>query len=140
MTTPLLYLAGSNIHLWRPVAASRATALRLGVLRYMVPSITMGLAYIDDRPDASPVWYSQAGFSFCTLVALIWAIGANWLPLGSRRLTVQSTLPRKTGHSPERSSRWSPICALHRITARKPTHETAAVRRLASRVILCRKR
>src|SRR5690349_19297686 len=101
--TPLLYFAGSKTHFSRPVAASSATALMLAVVTYIVPSTTIGLAYIVDRGEASPVWYSHAGRSLCTLVALICARAANWVPPGCPRFTVQSTFPRKTGHSPARS-------------------------------------
>src|SRR5262249_37472995 len=46
------------------------------------------------------VWYSQAGRSLCTFVALISAKVENWFPFGSPRLTGQSTVPVNTGHSP----------------------------------------
>ncbi len=57
---------------------------------YIVPPTTIGLTCIVDRSVASPVRYSQAGRSVCTLMALIWASAANWFPFGS---------PRYTGHS-----------------------------------------
>ena len=68
-----------------PVAASIAIAFRLGVLMYITPLTTIGFACMVDRWVASPVWYSQAGFSLWTLVALICAIAAYWLPFGSPR-------------------------------------------------------
>ena len=46
------------------------------MLIYMTPLMTIGLAYIVDRDDASPVWNSHARWSLWTLVALICASGA----------------------------------------------------------------
>jgi hypothetical protein len=69
-------LAGSNVHSSRPVAASSATAFRLGVVTYMTPFTTTGLACIVERGVASPVRYVQTGCSLWTFAAWICASGA----------------------------------------------------------------
>src|SRR6185503_9125066 len=84
-TLPLLYFAGSKDQISLPVAAFSATALRLGVVMYITPSTTIGLACIVERWFASPVLYSHAGWRRCTLAAWICARAEYWLPLGSPR-------------------------------------------------------
>ena len=65
--------AGSNDQISLPVAAFSATAFRLGVVTYITPFTTTGFACIVDRWFASPVLYSQARSSRCTLAAWICA-------------------------------------------------------------------
>jgi len=72
---------GSKDHFAAPVSGSSATTRLNGVLRYIVPSATMGVASnsrLAPRPSApvtSPVWYSQAILSDPTFVLSIWVSG-----------------------------------------------------------------
>ena len=65
-------------HTGRPVAASSAMTA-FGVVRYMTPSATTGVA----RP--LPPWYSQRTASDPTFEALIWSSGA-WRELAMSKL------------------------------------------------------
>jgi hypothetical protein len=62
---------GSNVHRWRPVAASSAMICNFGVSAYSTPSMTMGFACISESFISSCVSYVHATLSCRTFAAVI---------------------------------------------------------------------